>query len=95
MKRKAWRPCMLWPATPAGPVACWSNFPAPRAVENDLAALVTDDPGRREEALKRLDAILREAPHHPQALWNRGLILSGMGLPRAGARAFPSGGCPG
>ena len=64
------------------------QLPSSHAVENDLAALVNDDPGRREEALKRLDVILREAPQHPQALWNRGLILAGMGLPRAGARAF-------
>jgi hypothetical protein len=44
--------------------------------------------GRREESLRLLDAVLAANPRHPQALWNRGLVLQELGLPLLAARAF-------
>jgi hypothetical protein len=44
--------------------------------------------GKPEEALRLLEAVLREHPSHPQALWNRGLALRELGLPLMAARAF-------
>lgn len=44
--------------------------------------------GRREEALRLLDAVLATNPRHPQALWNRGLVLHELGLPLLAARTF-------
>ncbi len=58
------------------------------AQRSDLAALMVDDPDARDAALRLLDEILREHPQHPQALFNRGLILAGLELPRAAIRSF-------
>jgi hypothetical protein len=44
--------------------------------------------GRREEALRLLDAVLAINPRHPQSLWNRGLVLHELGLPLLAAQAF-------
>ncbi|MFP2925545.1 CHAT domain-containing protein [Pyxidicoccus sp. 3LG] len=44
--------------------------------------------GSPEKALPLLDAVLRKAPRHPQALWNRGLALRDLDLPLEAARAF-------
>jgi tetratricopeptide (TPR) repeat protein len=41
-----------------------------------------------DEALALLDEVLREAPDHPQALWNRALVLREMGLTLLAAEAF-------
>ncbi|WP_164020614.1 zf-HC2 domain-containing protein [Pyxidicoccus trucidator] len=41
-----------------------------------------------DEALELLEAVLREAPAHPQALWNRALVLREMGLTLLAAEAF-------
>lgn len=41
-----------------------------------------------EEALQLLEEVLREAPAHPQALWNRALVLREMGLTLRAAEAF-------
>jgi hypothetical protein len=44
--------------------------------------------GKKEEALRLLDAALEQSPRHPQALWNRGLVLRELGLPLLAARDF-------
>ncbi|HEY8211200.1 MAG TPA: CHAT domain-containing protein [Myxococcaceae bacterium] len=41
-----------------------------------------------ENALILLDRVLRRAPDHRQALWNRGLVLRELGLPLAAAASF-------
>ncbi|MFP2912811.1 zf-HC2 domain-containing protein, partial [Pyxidicoccus sp. 3LFB2] len=41
-----------------------------------------------EEALELLEGVLRERPSHPQALWNRALVLREMGLTLLAAQAF-------
>ncbi len=43
---------------------------------------------RPQEALRLLDAVLAEHPRHPQALWNRGLVLRELELPLQAAEAF-------
>jgi uncharacterized protein YjiS (DUF1127 family) len=43
---------------------------------------------RSEEAIRALAGVLKEQPHHPQALWNRGLALRDLGLHLAAARSF-------
>ncbi|MBZ4414973.1 CHAT domain-containing protein [Myxococcus sp. RHSTA-1-4] len=44
--------------------------------------------GRPDEALRLLDAVLREHPRHAQALWNRALALRELGLSLMAARTF-------
>ncbi|NMO17382.1 CHAT domain-containing protein [Pyxidicoccus fallax] len=44
--------------------------------------------GLLDEALELLDGVLREAPDHPQALWNRALVLREMGLSLLAAESF-------
>jgi tetratricopeptide (TPR) repeat protein len=44
--------------------------------------------GKHEEALRLLDAALEVDSSHPQALWNRGLVLREMGLKLLAARTF-------
>jgi len=64
--------------------------PADRdGLESDLAA-VAFARGDATDALERLDAVLARRPDHPQALWNRGVVLSRMdpALPRLAAEAF-------
>jgi hypothetical protein len=41
-----------------------------------------------QEALRLLDAVLVDHPRHPQALWNRGLVLRELELPLQAAQAF-------
>ncbi|HZI12592.1 MAG TPA: hypothetical protein VE153_19575 [Myxococcus sp.] len=43
---------------------------------------------RHDEALALLDDMLERTPHHPQALWNRGLVLRELGLTLLAASAF-------
>jgi hypothetical protein len=64
------------------------EMPADPNVASDLAALAVDTPDAHGEALRRLDQVLRVKPRHPQALWNRGLILTALSLPLAAARSF-------
>ncbi|MBN1207886.1 MAG: CHAT domain-containing protein [Myxococcaceae bacterium] len=44
--------------------------------------------GEHEQALRLLDAVLAQHPQHPQALWNRGLVLRDLNLPLLAARDF-------
>jgi tetratricopeptide (TPR) repeat protein len=41
-----------------------------------------------QDALRVLDAALGKQPLHPQALWNRGIVLRELGLPLHAAEAF-------
>jgi tetratricopeptide (TPR) repeat protein len=41
-----------------------------------------------EKALRLLDAVLAQDPAHPQALWNRGLVLRDLNLPLLAAEDF-------
>ncbi|MCP3100107.1 CHAT domain-containing protein [Myxococcus sp. K15C18031901] len=41
-----------------------------------------------EEALALVSGVLERAPRHPQALWNRGLVLRELGLSLLAAQAF-------
>ena len=50
--------------------------------------------GEPEEALRLLDAALARDPRHPQALWNRALVLRELGLPLAGRPGLLRGGRP-
>ncbi|QSQ16072.1 hypothetical protein [Myxococcus landrumensis] len=43
---------------------------------------------RHDEALAQLDTLLETAPRHPQALWNRALVLRAMGLHLLAASVF-------
>ena len=56
----------------------------------DLAAvLVWNGQGSgRAEALRLLDGVLRRQPAHPQATWNRAVLLEYLDLPVAAARQF-------
>jgi len=51
-------------------------------------AVVAMEAGKYEEALSLLDGVLQKNPRHPQALWNRGLVLREMGLTMMAAEAF-------
>ncbi|ATB49227.1 CHAT domain-containing protein [Corallococcus macrosporus] len=55
--------------------------------DNDLAIIALEQ-GRPEEALALLDGVLRQAPEHAQAQWNRALVLREMGLTLLAAEAF-------
>jgi cellulose synthase operon protein C len=44
--------------------------------------------GKHDEALRLLDEVLTQRPGHPQALWNRGLVLHELGLELGAAKAF-------
>ncbi|MBU8898700.1 CHAT domain-containing protein [Corallococcus sp. M34] len=61
--------------------------PASLARDNDRAAAALMG-GHLDEALTLLDAVLEEEPGHPQALWNRGLVLRELGLPLMAAQSF-------
>jgi tetratricopeptide (TPR) repeat protein len=54
--------------------------------DSDRAIIMLEE-GRLEEALALLEDVLRRVPTHPQALWNRALVLrdSGHTLPAADA----------
>lgn len=58
-------------------------------LESDLAA-VAFARGDATDALERLDAVLERRPDHPQALWNRAVVLARMdpALPRLAAESF-------
>ncbi|WP_342374967.1 CHAT domain-containing protein [Myxococcus stipitatus] len=67
--------------------------------DSDLALLALEDArqgggpvdthsARLEEALVLLDGVLRAAPRHPQALWNRALVLGELGLSLQAADSF-------
>jgi Tfp pilus assembly protein PilF len=55
--------------------------------DNDraVAMLLKGEPAK---ALELADSALEQDPHHPQALWNRGLALRALGLPLLAAKAF-------
>ncbi|QRK09345.1 zf-HC2 domain-containing protein [Archangium violaceum] len=55
--------------------------------ENDLA-VVAMSKGSLEEALRLLREALDEQPRHPQALWNRALVLRDLGFTEQAERAF-------
>jgi hypothetical protein len=61
-------------------------LPTP-GVASDRALIERAD-RRPADALITLDAVLETAPHHPQALWNRALVLVDIGLPLSAAEAF-------
>ncbi|MBS2025467.1 MAG: zf-HC2 domain-containing protein, partial [Deltaproteobacteria bacterium] len=56
-------------------------------VDSDRAALSLMS-GDAEGALALVEGVLRAAPTHPQALWNRGLALRDLGLTLSAAEAF-------
>lgn len=51
-------------------------------------ALVQRAGGHLEEALVALDGVLASVPGHPQALWNRALVLADLGLSLSAAADF-------
>ncbi|MFP2958365.1 tetratricopeptide repeat protein [Myxococcus sp. 1LA] len=55
--------------------------------DSDLAIIALEQ-GHPEEALALLDGVLRQAPEHAQAQWNRALVLREMGLTLLAAEAF-------
>ncbi len=55
--------------------------------QSDLAVVALAQ-GRLEEALTLLDAVLEAQPKHPQALWNRALVLHELKLDLSAADAF-------
>jgi cellulose synthase operon protein C len=57
------------------------------AADNDRAVLALER-GEYAEALALLDRVLRSQPEHPQARWNRGLVLERLELPMSAARDF-------
>ncbi len=63
------------------------NAPGHPDVDSDRAVLALTK-GALEEALALLDGVLEKHPQHPQALWNRGLVLRELGLERAAAQSF-------
>ena len=57
------------------------------AVEVELAVAARGR-GHLSEALNRLDGVLARSPRHPQALWNRALVLRDLALPLVAAEAW-------
>ncbi|MCE9672261.1 CHAT domain-containing protein [Myxococcus stipitatus] len=55
--------------------------------DSDLAAVYLAR-GSHEQALRLLDRVLASRPRHPQALWNRALVLRDMGLSMKAAETF-------
>ncbi|MCP3164979.1 CHAT domain-containing protein [Myxococcus qinghaiensis] len=55
--------------------------------DSDLAAVHLAK-GAHEQALRLLDGVLASKPQHPQALWNRALVLRDMGLTMKAAETF-------
>lgn len=64
-----------------------ARAPQGPAVDSDRAVVALAK-GSLEEALTLLDGVLEKHPTHPQALWNRGLVLRELGLELAAAQAF-------
>jgi hypothetical protein len=56
-----------------------------RDCDQAIIALEQDHP---DEALALLEGVLRRVPDHPQALWNRALVLRELGLTLLAAEAF-------
>jgi hypothetical protein len=56
-------------------------------LDSDLAVAMLQQ-GKNKEALQLLDEVLAKHPHHPQALWNRGVALRELDLPLMAAQAF-------
>jgi tetratricopeptide (TPR) repeat protein len=63
------------------------HAPARPDVDSDRAVVALSK-GALEEALTLLDGVLEKQPAHPQALWNRALVLRELGLELAAARGF-------
>lgn len=63
------------------------KLPASPDADTDRAVLALQR-GAPEEALALLERALKERPQHPQALWNRGLALQGLGLWLKAAESF-------
>ncbi|HZI14666.1 MAG TPA: zf-HC2 domain-containing protein, partial [Myxococcus sp.] len=61
--------------------------PASPDVDSDRAVVALSK-GELEEALILLDGVLEKQPRHPQALWNRALVLRELGLDALAAEAF-------
>ncbi|MFP2910682.1 CHAT domain-containing protein [Pyxidicoccus sp. 3LFB2] len=63
------------------------RMPASPHRDSDLAAVHLAR-GAHEKALSLLDAVLASNPKHPQALWNRALVLQEMGLAMKAAETY-------
>ncbi|MBZ4415399.1 CHAT domain-containing protein [Myxococcus sp. RHSTA-1-4] len=63
------------------------RMPASPDRDTDLAAVHLAR-GAHEKALRLLDAVLASHPKHPQALWNRALVLQEMGLTMKAAETY-------
>ena len=61
--------------------------PASPDVDSDRAVVALTK-GELEEALILLDGVLEKHPQHPEALWNRALVLRELGLDALAADAF-------
>lgn len=61
---------------------------APSVDRDSDRAVVAMAEGDLPGALILVDSVLRQAPDHPQALWNRALLLRALGRPREAAEAF-------
>ena len=61
---------------------------APSADVRADRALVQRAAGQLDDALITLDGVLETTPRHPQALWNRALVLRELGLPLSAAEAY-------
>ncbi|RKH08033.1 hypothetical protein D7V97_20725, partial [Corallococcus sp. CA053C] len=61
---------------------------APSADRDSDRAVVAMAEGDLSGALILVEGVLRQAPDHPQALWNRALVLRALGRPREAAEAF-------
>ncbi len=67
--------------------AVLAREPASLARDIDLSVVALQD-NRYQDALSLLDMVLRADPRNPQALWNRGLALRGLGQKESAALAF-------
>ncbi|MCP3104460.1 CHAT domain-containing protein [Myxococcus sp. K15C18031901] len=68
-------------------VSFLERMPATSDRDSDLAAVYLAK-GSHEQALRLLDRVLASRPRHPQALWNRALVLRDMGLSMKAAETF-------
>jgi tetratricopeptide (TPR) repeat protein len=60
----------------------------PSADRDSDKAVVAMEAGDPRTALSLLEGVLRRVPSHPQALWNRALVLRALGRPLQAAEAF-------
>ncbi|MBU8896422.1 CHAT domain-containing protein [Corallococcus sp. M34] len=63
------------------------RLPASPDRDSDLGAVYLSR-GNYEQALRLLDGALAQKPQHPQALWNRALVLREMGLTLRASETF-------